>query len=130
MPQMVRSRCRWPRESLIPRSRQGGAGCIIADVSDMESDENQIAETGDEIRAFWRAARPIMAAQQAAATALAPTLIGHTVRAAQALVDEAADDLGGHLSIRFTTGRSSTEYCYGRITARVSDGVVVAAEAG
>lgn len=67
-----------------------------------------------------------------AARSLAQTLVGRSVARARALVDEAAEQSGLRLSIRFNHIESpvTAEYVYGRISASVRDEIVIAATAG
>jgi hypothetical protein len=73
--------------------------------------------------------RPDLLAREVAARAVAPALVGMTVAAARAHVDQQAQRRAVHIYVEFRTGRGPAPGVrkYGRICAEVRDGVVVSA---
>ncbi len=91
---------------------------------DSGSSRYRVTESPQEVEAYWRAQRPEMEALARAAEQLAPSLLGQTVERATQLVAQAG------LTIRFPAGLATADYCYGRITARVDQGIVTRADPG
>jgi hypothetical protein len=86
--------------------------------------------TPEEIEAFWRAQKRIIAAQEAPTGALVPLIIGLEVDRARQVVAAEAARAGVSLTLRTVEPGTplTAEGCYGRITATVRDGII--ADAG